>query len=163
MRSPRKNQSTRISFAAENERLHCQLVKKNAALQKIADLIDAETGEPLDDAIAIARCALTDDKPRPDWDALAAETEAQWSKTLNALSDDKEDTVQQRDKKIIDYIKMADNRLECEGCSQCVSVARSYLVEAFALLEGRAHRTLHEDAQGFHHVIDGERVQVCAD
>ncbi len=39
-------------LAAENEALR-------KALQKISDLIDSETGEPLDDAIEIAKCALT--------------------------------------------------------------------------------------------------------
>lgn len=39
-----------------------------------------------------------------------------------------------RVKEALDYIKMADNRLECEGCGQCVSVARSYLVEALGAL-----------------------------
>ena len=33
--------------------------RATAALQKIADLVDSEAGEPLDDAIAIARRALT--------------------------------------------------------------------------------------------------------
>lgn len=35
----------------------------------------------------------------------------------------------------LDYVEMADNRLECEDCRQCVSGARSYLVEAIALLK----------------------------
>ena len=40
-----------ISQQAEIERLR-------AALQKIADLVDSEAGEPLDDAIDIAKAAL---------------------------------------------------------------------------------------------------------
>lgn len=34
----------------------------------------------------------------------------------------------------IEYIEMAENRLECEDCDKCVDLARSYLVEAKAVI-----------------------------
>ena len=34
----------------------------------------------------------------------------------------------------IEYIEMAENRLECEDCDRCVDLARSYLVEAKAAI-----------------------------
>lgn len=36
----------------------------------------------------------------------------------------------------LEYVDMALNRLECEGCAQCVSLAVSYLIEARAALTG---------------------------
>lgn len=35
---------------------------------------------------------------------------------------------------LAEYIEMADNRLECEGCQKCIGVARSYLKEALAIV-----------------------------
>jgi exonuclease VII small subunit len=43
------------------EIMHDRIEALEAALRKIADLIDSEAGEPLDDAIAIARAALDKD------------------------------------------------------------------------------------------------------
>lgn len=45
---------------------------------------------------------------------------------------------------VLEYIEMADNRLECEGCPQCLSLARSYLVEAIALLKSNAVPSHHQ-------------------
>lgn len=52
-----------LEAAAELMALHARIEMLEAALRKIADLMDSEAGEPLDDAIAIARAAL--DKGNP--------------------------------------------------------------------------------------------------
>lgn len=48
------------SASAEIEPLRSQLASARAALQKVADLVDSEAGEPLDEAISIANRALSD-------------------------------------------------------------------------------------------------------
>ena len=66
---------------------------------------------------------------------------------------------------VLEYIDMAENRLECENCTECVKLAISYLQEARQLLTappsdspGSAHQPQLSEQQ--RHCVEHARYQV---
>lgn len=51
---------TIMQIKRERDKLRAENARLKQALQSIANLVDSEAGEPLDDAIEIARAALWD-------------------------------------------------------------------------------------------------------
>jgi hypothetical protein len=69
---------------------------------------------------------------------LAAKAREPGPNPMQALAQFFDDVADEMDA-LREWIVMADNRLECKDCLQCVDVARSYLQEALKPFEKVTH------------------------
>lgn len=81
---------------------------------------------------------IFDNDPESGGHSTDPEREAREHWNARYSQDGQADVRQDGVRNAIEYIEMADNRLDCADCAECVAIAKSYLKEAAAALASQA-------------------------